>query len=72
MFRRDGSGPVRCTNKPIRPVGDEDWLWIADPVDHIEVELADLLILAEDILRFEVEHDLLRRPAPVAGAPGSI
>lgn len=69
MFRRDGSGPVRCTIKRIRPIGDEDWLWIADPVDHIEVELADLLIMAEDVHRFEAEHDLLRRSVPAAGAP---
>lgn len=41
---------------------------IADPADRIEVTLADLLIMAEDLRRFEVDCDLLRRPTSRIGS----
>lgn len=41
---------------------------ITDPAERIEVTLANLLIIVEDVRRFEVDFDLLRRPASNIGS----
>lgn len=69
MFRRDANSPVYRKVQRVRPVGDEDWLWLSDPANYIDVELADLMIMAEDVHQFEADHDLLRRSGGAAGAP---
>jgi hypothetical protein len=68
MFRRCGTGPTKSFLRRVRPKDQEDWMMIADPADRIEVTLADLLIMAEDVHRFETDCDLLRRPASHIGS----
>lgn len=68
MFRRCGTGPTSSLLKRVRPVGQDEWIVFADPADRIEVTLADLLIMAEEVQRFEADCDLLRRPASHIGS----
>ncbi|QYX56813.1 hypothetical protein K1T73_17575 [Roseovarius sp. SCSIO 43702] len=68
MFRRCGTGPTKCFLRRVRLKNHEDWIMIADPAERIEVTLADLLIMAEEVRRFETECDLLRRPASHIGS----
>lgn len=68
MFRRCGTGPTKSSLRRVRPKDQEDWIMIADPTDRIEVTLADLLIMADDVHRFETDCDLLRRPASHIGS----
>ncbi len=68
MFRRCGTGPTRSLLRRVRPKDQHDWIMIADPAERIDVTLADLLIMAEDVRRFEADCDLLRRPASHIGS----
>ena len=68
MFRRCGTGPASCRLRRIRPPDQDEWVLIMDAGDPIEVTLADLLIMAEDVRRFETDCNLLYRPAPNAGS----
>lgn len=68
MFRRCGTGPTRSLLRRVRPKDQDEWIMIADPADRIEVTMADLLIMAEDVRRFETDCDLLRRPASHIGS----
>lgn len=67
MFRRCGTGPTKSLLRRVRPKDHDEWVMIADP-GGIEVTLADLLIMAEDVRRFETDCDLLRRPAAHIGS----
>lgn len=67
MFRRCGTGPTRSHLRRVRPKGQGEWFMIEDPAG-IEVTLADLLIMADDVRRFEADCDLLRRPASHIGS----
>lgn len=67
MFRCSTCGPARRPIRRFRVPGETDWIMIADPEDHIGVELADLLIMADEVHRFETEHGLSRRKG---GDPG--
>lgn len=69
MFRRWGNGPERRSIRRIRPLGQTEWTMIAEPGDYIRVELADLMILADEVHRFESAHGLARRAADAGGAP---
>jgi hypothetical protein len=68
MFRRCGTGPTKSFLRRVRLKDQEEWIMIADPAERIEVTLADLLVMAEDVRRFEVDFDLLRRPASHIGS----
>ena len=68
MFRRCGTGPTKSVLRRIRPRDQDEWIMILDPAERIEVTLADLLIMADDVRRFETEFDLLRRPASNIGS----
>ena len=68
MFRRCGTGPTRSVLRRVRRKDQENWIMIADPAERFEVTLADLLIMAEDVRRFETDCDLLRRPASHIGS----
>jgi hypothetical protein len=68
MFRRCGTGPARAQLRRVRPKDQDDWVMLPDDQMGIEVTLADLLIMAEDVRRFEAECDLLRRPAAHIGS----
>jgi hypothetical protein len=69
MFRRCGTGPSVAKLTRIKPQGAEDGIFITEPRDGVEVSIADLLITGSEVLRFEEEHDLLRR---VGGGTGSV
>lgn len=68
MFRRCDTGPTKSVLRRIRPKDLDEWIMIVDPAERIEVTLADLLIMAEDVRRFETDFDLLRRPASNIGS----
>lgn len=68
MFRRCGTGPSKSVLRRIRPKDQDEWIMIMDPAERIEVTLADLLIMAEDVRRFEMDFDLMRRPASNIGS----
>lgn len=61
LFRRCGSGPREYVLKRVRPVGEPEWQLIQDPAQGVTVALADLIIMAKDVLRFEDEHGLFAR-----------
>ncbi|WP_322895636.1 MULTISPECIES: hypothetical protein [unclassified Yoonia] len=67
MFRRCGTGPTKSTLRRIRPRDHDEWVMITDS-PGIKVTLADLLIMADEVRRFETECDLLRRPASHIGS----
>lgn len=68
MFRRCGTGPTRSRLHRVRPKDQDDWIMIANVDEPIEVTLADLLIMAEEVRRFETDCDLLRRPSSHIGS----
>lgn len=68
MFRRCGTGPTKCLLRRVRPRDQDEWIVIADQQDWIEVTLADLLIMAEDVRQFEAAFDLARRPGAYSGS----
>ena len=68
MFRRCGTGPTKSLLRRVRPKDQDDWIMFVDPAEQIEVTLADLLIMADDVRRFETDCDLLRRPAAHIGS----
>ena len=69
MFRRCGTGPTVANLMRIKPAAAEDWVYITEPHDGVAVSIADMQITGPDVLRFEDEHDLLRR---VGGGAGSV
>ena len=69
MFRRYGTGPTVIKLMTIKPAASEDWLYITEPRDGVAVSIADLQITGLEALRFEEEHDLLRR---VGGGAASV
>ncbi|TBN38630.1 hypothetical protein EYE42_12075 [Paracoccus subflavus] len=68
MFRRCGTGPTISRLWQVRPLGQTEWVHLPEHRTGIEVTLADLLIMAEDVRRFETDCDLLRRPASHIGS----
>jgi hypothetical protein len=67
MFRRCGTGPTTRVLRRVRPLEEKAWVMLPSPPDAIEVSLADLMILATDVRRFEEECELARRPKAQAG-----
>jgi hypothetical protein len=61
----DFAGPL---HKQVRELDEDDWHIINKPAKGIVVTLGDLMILAEEVRQFEVECDLLRRPAAHIGS----
>jgi len=70
MFRRCGTGPTTRILRRVRPLEEKEWVILPPPPDAIEVALADLMIMAADVSRFEEDCEIARRPAPRA-APGT-
>lgn len=69
LFRRTGTGPTVIKLQRIKPEHSDEWCYITEPADGIEVSIADLLISGQDVLRFEDEYDLLRR---IGGGTGAL
>ncbi len=67
MFRRCGTGPTKSVLRRVRPRDQDEWIMITEPAG-IELTLADLLIMADEVRRFETDCDLLRRPASHIGS----
>lgn len=68
MFRRCGTGPTISRLWRVRPLNQQEWVLLAEHPAGIEVTLADLLIMAEDVRRFEADCELLRRPTSHIGS----
>ena len=68
-FRRHGPSPSVVRLMRIKPEGTERWAHVTEPPNGVAVSTADLLIGAEDVRRFEDDHNLLRR---TGGGTGSI
>jgi len=69
MFRRCGTGPQYSRIRRVRTRGETEWLLITDPVDGMEVSVADLLIAGPQVQRFEEKNQLFPR---VSGRTGSV
>ena len=69
MFRRCGTGPQYSRVRRVRNRGETEWLLITDPVDGMEVSVADLLIAGPQVQRFEEKNQLFPR---VSGGSGSV
>jgi len=57
-----------CRVFRIRTQGSADWQYITEPADGVLVKLTDLMLLAEEVQKFEDDRDLLRRPSLSTGA----
>jgi hypothetical protein len=68
MFRRHGPSEEECRVFRIRPQGSKDWQYITEPAGGVVVKINDILLLAEDVHRFEEERELLRRPLTSNGS----
>lgn len=68
MFRRYGPSEEECRVFRILPKGSADWQYISEPLDGVVIKITDLMLLAEDVQKFEDQRDLLRRPSASAGA----
>jgi hypothetical protein len=70
MFRRHGPSDEECRVFRIRPKGCTEWHYITEPAAGVLVRITDLMLLADEVHKFEDERDLLRRPAsPPGSAP---
>ena len=68
MFRRSGTGPQNAQLRRLRIEEAVDWLFVTEPLEGVDVSIADLLVRSKQVLKFEDTHDLLRR---VSGGTGS-
>lgn len=68
MFRRHGPSDEECRVFRVRQRGSADWQYITEPADGVLVKLTDLMLMADDVQKFEDDRDLLRRPF---ASPGS-
>jgi hypothetical protein len=68
MFRRHGPSDEECRVFRIRPQGSAEWQYITEPAAGVLVKITDILLLAEEVHRFEEERDLLRRPLTSNGS----
>lgn len=68
MFRRCGTGPTVSRLWRVRPHHQNEWIELPEHPTGFTVTLADLLIMADEVRRFETDCDLLRRPAAHIGS----
>lgn len=61
MFRRCGGGPASGPIRRIREIGTDGWKIVTEPAEGIAVDRDDLMIVADEVTRFEREYGLLRR-----------
>lgn len=67
MFRRCGTGPHEAHLRRVRPLETEDWLDITAPAEGVLVSIGDIMILGQELQRFEVANNLFGRVAEGAG-----
>lgn len=67
IFRRCGTGPHCAPVKRIRPLEEQEWLHISTPEEGVMVSIGDVMILGNDVQRFEDAHNLFDRIAEGAG-----
>jgi len=58
IFRRCGTGPNEAHLKRFRQLEEHDWLHITVPKDGVLVAVEDMIILVEDVLRFEKTNNV--------------
>lgn len=68
MFRRHGPSEDQCFITRVRIPGHADWQYITDPAAGLRIQQSDLLLMADEVHRFEEERDLLRRMSNSTGA----
>ena len=61
MFRRHGPSDEECRVFRIRLQGSAECQYITEPVEGVVIKISDLMLLAEEVQKFEDERDLLRR-----------
>jgi len=61
LFRSNGTGVQSAHLKRIRPPQEAGWLYITAPAGGVPVAISDILILTEDVQRFEEAHSLFGR-----------
>lgn len=67
MFRRCGTGPQEARLLRVKRLEAQDWLYITTPAEGILVSIGDMVILGQDVQRFEMTNDLFGRVAGGAG-----
>jgi hypothetical protein len=70
LFRRCGTGPSEGLVRRVREQGSTEWLLVTDPPEGIVVATADLLIMGDEVDRFEEECGLKpKRQVVMPAAP---
>ena len=67
LFRRSGTGPTSVRLQRVKPEHAQDWSYLTEPTEGVEVAIADLLISSQDVTQFEDDNDLLRRSSAGGG-----
>lgn len=61
MFRRCGTGPTECEVRRLRKLGSKEWVFAPPEEPGVMVAKADIVILADEVSRFEDKHGMFRR-----------
>lgn len=67
IFRNCGTGPQTAQLLRVRQLDSDEWLHIDEPESGVTVSVGDVMILGEDVRRFEETHDLFGRIEEGAG-----
>ena len=67
VFRRCGTGPQSAVLRRIRPINEDEWLYISSPEQGVVISIGDLMMLGEEVQKFEDSHNLFGRIAEGAG-----
>lgn len=70
MFRRSGTGPQEALLLRVKRLEEADWLYITAPEEGVLVSIGDMMILGQDVHKFEVTNNLFGRVAAGAGLGG--
>lgn len=68
MFRRHGPSDEQCRVFRIRKRNAVECQYITEPAEGVLIRLTDLLLMADEVHRFEDDRDLLRRPSNSNGS----
>ncbi|WP_375569792.1 hypothetical protein ABWH93_17240 [Seohaeicola saemankumensis] len=70
MFRRSGTGPQEARLLRVKRLEEADWLYITAPEEGVLVSIGDMMILGQDVHKFEAANNLFGRVAAGAGLSG--